>query len=440
MTVSGSDGSRIVLRRRRRAPRPRRAANRSGAQVGDRAHQQPAGRAAPDGEAVGRRPALGDEVLGAGDEVGERVALVRGACRRRTSAGPSRRRRGCGRWRTRSRGRAGRGAGWRSRVHARPVPARPRLRVRHRAHPRRGRAGPPVVRRRQAACRSVNTFSDFIACAEHLVARGLDVTATAWSSRGGVAGGLLMGAVANLRPDLFAAVVAEVPFVDCLNTMLDDSLPLTVTEWEEWGDPVDDPSGVRVHARVLPLRQRRGAGLPAMLATAGLNDPRVGYWEPAKWVREAARQHDRRPTRLPEDRDGRGAPGPVRSLRHVEGRGLRVRVHPRLARPRCPRASAERGQEQRVVGEAPRRAQEAERRARPRTSGRTATAGRTCHRRSPASGRAACSASSATASLARSAACSATPGSPASSAAAHPRRPAPRASGRISARAHSTCS
>ena len=81
-----------------------------------------------------------------------------------------------------------------------------------------------------------NTFTDFIACAEHLIAEGYD-RPTSSAGRGGSAGGLLMGAVANLRPDLFAAIVAEVPFVDCLTTMLDASLPLTVTEWEEWGNP-----------------------------------------------------------------------------------------------------------------------------------------------------------------------------------------------------------
>ena len=86
-----------------------------------------------------------------------------------------------------------------------------------------------------------NTFGDFIACAEHLVAAGWTST-DRLAIRGGSAGGLLMGTVANLRPDLFRAVVAEVPFVDVLTTMSDESLPLTVTEWEEWGNPRDDPA------------------------------------------------------------------------------------------------------------------------------------------------------------------------------------------------------
>ena len=98
-----------------------------------------------------------------------------------------------------------------------------------------------------------------------------------------------MGAVANLAPELFRAIVAEVPFVDPLNTMLDPTLPLTVIEWEEWGNPVDDERRVPLHEGLHALRERRGpATYPAILATAGLNDPRVGYHEPAKWVAAAA--------------------------------------------------------------------------------------------------------------------------------------------------------
>ncbi len=128
-----------------------------------------------------------------------------------------------------------------------------------------------------------NTFTDFIACAEHLVDEGYTAP-DRLVARGGSAGGLLMGAVANLRPDLFRAVVAEVPFVDCLTTMLDASLPLTVTEWEEWGNPGTDE---RAYADLLaysPYDNVHDQRYPAILATAGLNDPRVQYWEPAKWV------------------------------------------------------------------------------------------------------------------------------------------------------------
>jgi len=103
-------------------------------------------------------------------------------------------------------------------------------------------------------------------------------------ARGASAGGLLMGAVANLRPDLFRAIVAEVPFVDCLTTMLDDSLPLTITEWEEWGDPVHDPAMYDYIKSYAPYENVEAQDYPALLVTAGLNDPRVQYWEPAKWV------------------------------------------------------------------------------------------------------------------------------------------------------------
>ena len=128
-----------------------------------------------------------------------------------------------------------------------------------------------------------NTFTDFIACAERLIAGGWTSPA-ALAIRGGSAGGLLMGAVANMRPDLFGAVVAEVPFVDVLTTMSDESLPLTVTEWEEWGNPRDDADAYAYMKSYSPYDNVRPAGYPPMYVTAGLNDPRVGYWEPAKWV------------------------------------------------------------------------------------------------------------------------------------------------------------
>jgi oligopeptidase B len=128
-----------------------------------------------------------------------------------------------------------------------------------------------------------NTFTDFIACAEHLVAEGFTAT-DRLVARGASAGGLLMGAITNLRPDLFAAVVAEVPFVDSLTTILDDSLPLTVTEWEEWGNPVEDEAVYEYMAGYSPYDNVTEQAYPTILATSGLNDPRVSYWEPAKWV------------------------------------------------------------------------------------------------------------------------------------------------------------
>ena len=127
-----------------------------------------------------------------------------------------------------------------------------------------------------------NTFTDFVACAETLIASNY-TAAGRLVARGGSAGGLLMGAVANLRPDLFAAIVAEVPFVDVVTTMLDPELPLTVTEWEEWGDPRDPAAYARMKA-YSPYDNVSAQPYPAMFVTTGLNDPRVQYWEPAKWV------------------------------------------------------------------------------------------------------------------------------------------------------------
>jgi oligopeptidase B len=128
-----------------------------------------------------------------------------------------------------------------------------------------------------------NTFTDFIACAEHLIAERY-TSADRLVIRGGSAGGLLMGAVVNLRPDLFKAVVAQVPFVDCLTTILDETLPLTVIEWEEWGNPKADADVYAYMKSYSPYDNVEAKDYPAMFVTAGLNDPRVSYWEPAKWV------------------------------------------------------------------------------------------------------------------------------------------------------------
>jgi len=130
--------------------------------------------------------------------------------------------------------------------------------------------------------RKKNTFSDFIACAEELIARQFTSPQRLVIS-GRSAGGLLMGAVANMRPDLFAGVVAGVPFVDVVNTMLDPTIPLTVIEWEEWGNPADAEYYCYMKS-YSPYDNIEAQPYPAILATAGLNDPRVQYWEPAKWV------------------------------------------------------------------------------------------------------------------------------------------------------------
>ncbi|NUT68676.1 S9 family peptidase [Pseudomonas corrugata] len=127
-----------------------------------------------------------------------------------------------------------------------------------------------------------NTFSDFIACAEHLIGNGF-TTADQLAISGGSAGGLLIGAVLNQRPELFKVAIAEVPFVDVLNTMLDPDLPLTVTEYDEWGNPQEPDVYDRIRAYA-PYENIRAQAYPALLVIAGYNDSRVQYWEAAKWV------------------------------------------------------------------------------------------------------------------------------------------------------------
>jgi oligopeptidase B len=127
-----------------------------------------------------------------------------------------------------------------------------------------------------------NTFTDFIACAEYLIANKYTSTPKL-AIEGGSAGGLLIGAVTTMRPDLFRVVIAQVPFVDILNTMLDPTIPLTVTEYEEWGNPHDSSAYFYIKS-YSPYDNTRKTAYPAMLVTGGLNDPRVGYWEPTKWV------------------------------------------------------------------------------------------------------------------------------------------------------------
>jgi oligopeptidase B len=127
-----------------------------------------------------------------------------------------------------------------------------------------------------------NTFFDFVACAQHLVNQRYTSPARL-AIAGGSAGGLLMGASVNLRPDLFRVVVAHVPFVDVVNTMLDPTLPLTVTEYDEWGNPETPEYFSYIHSYA-PYENIVAAHYPNFLVTAGLNDPRVPYWEPAKWV------------------------------------------------------------------------------------------------------------------------------------------------------------
>jgi oligopeptidase B len=131
--------------------------------------------------------------------------------------------------------------------------------------------------------RRTNTFNDFVDAAKGLVERGY-TQAGRVSISGGSAGGELMGAVINSDPELFGAVVAHVPFVDVLATMLDDSLPLTPGEWPEWGNPIEDEAAFALIRSYSPYDQVKHQTYPPLLVTAGLNDPRVTYWEPAKWV------------------------------------------------------------------------------------------------------------------------------------------------------------
>ncbi|MGC3993549.1 MAG: S9 family peptidase [Propionicimonas sp.] len=134
-----------------------------------------------------------------------------------------------------------------------------------------------------------NTFTDFVACARHLVAAGY-TSVDRLAAEGGSAGGLLIGAAVNLAPDAFAAVHAAVPFVDALTTILDPDLPLTVSEWEEWGDPLHDPDAYFRMRGYSPYENVRRTQYPAILVTASLNDTRVEVTEPAKWV--ARLRHD----------------------------------------------------------------------------------------------------------------------------------------------------
>ena len=131
--------------------------------------------------------------------------------------------------------------------------------------------------------RKTNTFHDFIAAAAHLVSHEY-TRHDRIVAQGGSAGGMLMGAVANMAPESFGGIIAEVPFVDVLTTMLDDTLPLTPPEWPEWGNPIASAEDYATIAAYSPVDNVAALPYPPILALAGLTDPRVTYWEPAKWV------------------------------------------------------------------------------------------------------------------------------------------------------------
>ena len=127
-----------------------------------------------------------------------------------------------------------------------------------------------------------NTFTDFIACAEHLIQEGY-TSSERLTAMGGSAGGLLMGAVVNMRPELFHAVIAQVPFVDVVTTMLDETLPLTTGEYEEWGNP-NDPEYLQYMLSYSPYDNLHSGPYPHLLVTGGLNDSQVLFHEPTKYV------------------------------------------------------------------------------------------------------------------------------------------------------------
>src|SRR2546430_1662147 len=153
-----------------------------------------------------------------------------------------------------------------------------------------------------------NTFTDFVACARHLVKVGWTAPER-MVARGGSAGGLLVGAVANLAPHTFGGFVAEVPFVDALTTILDPSMPLTVTEWEEWGNPIADRDVYEYMKSYTPYENVGTHAYPPILAVTSLNDTRVLYHEPAKWVARLRALSPRTPV-LMKTEMGAGHSGP----------------------------------------------------------------------------------------------------------------------------------
>ena len=160
------------------------------------------------------------------------------------------------------------------------------------AHIRGGKARGHSWFTQGRGAQKTNSFEDFAATARALIARGWTQPGNI-TVHGGSAGGLLVGATVNLAPELFRAGVAEVPFVDVLTTMLDDTLPLTPPEWPEWGNPIESAKAYAIIKAYAPYENIRATNYPHILATGGLTDPRVTYWEPAKWVaRLRARRTD----------------------------------------------------------------------------------------------------------------------------------------------------
>jgi oligopeptidase B len=168
--------------------------------------------------------------------------------------------------------------------------------------------------------RKQNTFTDFIACAQLLIDTKYTCSQRL-AIEGRSAGGLTMGAVTNLRPDMFNAVILGVPFVDCLTTMLDETIPLTTIEWEEWGNPKESQEAYEYIKSYSPVDNLKpGVEYPNMLITAGLHDPRVGYWEPAKLLAKLRKLQAERAD-VAGDGGGRGTRQRVQLLKCEMGAG-----------------------------------------------------------------------------------------------------------------------
>ncbi len=164
-----------------------------------------------------------------------------------------------------------------------------------------------------------NTFTDFIAVAEHLIAKGFTQKKRIVAN-GGSAGGMLMGAIANMAPDLFLGIIADVPFVDVLNTMLDKDLPLTPPEWPEWGNPIESARDFETIRGYSPYDNIVAKDYPHIFAFGGLTDPRVTYWEPAKWVaklRDAATSSNLLLLKINMEAGHGGASGRFNALKEV---------------------------------------------------------------------------------------------------------------------------
>ena len=205
-----------------------------------------------------------------------------------------------------------------------PQSRRSWLRLRHR--PRRGGKdkgyGWYTAGKRE---KKTNTFTDFIAAGEHLAARNYTSRGRI-VAEGGSAGGMLMGAVVNMAPDLFLGAIANVPFVDVLNTILDETLPLTPMEWPEWGNPITSPDDFAYIRSYSPYDNVEAKAYPHILALGGLTDPRVTYWEPAKWVAKLRELNTSDNLVLLKTNMSRRPRRRLRPLRQPQGNGAGIRV------------------------------------------------------------------------------------------------------------------